>query len=89
MRKGPTESATKYAAGKVKKGNDGKMWKVALSIDGIHRWQHVTSKPKRCKCTPNTFAEDNRLGAVFVCGHKCKWKVRRGGKQSKKRWTRV
>lgn len=41
VRPGPTESATKFEVGKKKKGNDGRIWIVAETTAGIHRWQRV------------------------------------------------
>ena len=38
VRKGPSESATAFSAGTLKKGNDGNMWKIIVTQKGIHRW---------------------------------------------------
>ena len=43
IRKSPTESATMFSIGNVKKGNDGNMWKIVATSSGVHRWQKVTS----------------------------------------------
>ena len=37
-RKGPEESATKFPVGTEKKGNDGNMWVINVSKNGIQRW---------------------------------------------------
>ena len=37
-RKGPEESATKFSVGTIKKGNDGKLWQIHVSKNGIQRW---------------------------------------------------
>jgi hypothetical protein len=42
-RKGPSESATKFSVGFIKKGNDGKMWKIIATESGIHRWSKMQS----------------------------------------------
>jgi len=42
VRKGPTESATKFSIGYVKKGNDGNMWKIIATAAGVHRWGKVS-----------------------------------------------
>jgi hypothetical protein len=41
VRKGPSESATKFSVGFVKKGNDGNMWKVSATAAGVHRWTKI------------------------------------------------
>ena len=43
VRKGPSESATAFSAGTVKKGNDGNMWKIIITKTGIHRWSIIKS----------------------------------------------
>jgi hypothetical protein len=40
-RPSPSESATGFAAGTVKKGNDGNMYRVVVNKNGIQRWQKV------------------------------------------------
>jgi hypothetical protein len=42
VRKGPSESATKFSIGYVKKGNDGNMWKIVATAAGVHRWGKVS-----------------------------------------------
>jgi hypothetical protein len=37
-RKGPEESATEFSVGTIKKGNDGNMWVIQVSKNGIQRW---------------------------------------------------
>ena len=41
VRKGPSESATKFSVGFVKKGNDGNMWKIVATAAGVHRWTKI------------------------------------------------
>lgn len=38
-RKGPTESATKFAVGTRRKGNDGNQWVIMKTSKGVHRWK--------------------------------------------------
>lgn len=38
-RNSPTESATLYAVNYKKKGNDGNLWKVIETVNGVKRWQ--------------------------------------------------
>ena len=42
VRKGPSESATKFSVGFIKKGNDGNMWKIVATAAGVHRWAKVS-----------------------------------------------
>jgi len=41
IRKSPSTSATKFAVGKKKKGNDGNMWIVSETKTGVKRWKRV------------------------------------------------
>jgi hypothetical protein len=42
-RKGPSESATVFSVGTVKRGNDGNMWKIIITATGVHRWSVIKS----------------------------------------------
>ena len=44
LRKGPSESATKFKVGTIKKGNDGNMWKIVVNKRGIQRWVKLNKK---------------------------------------------
>jgi len=44
LRKGPSESATKFKIGTIKKGNDNNMWKIVVNKKGIQRWVKTKSK---------------------------------------------
>jgi len=46
-RKGPSESATKFVAGTVKRGNDGNLWEIVVTATGVHRWTKKSSATKR------------------------------------------
>ncbi len=49
-RPSPSESATLFKIGTVKKGNDGKEWIVSATSNGIKRWKRVSlSSPSRGK----------------------------------------
>ena len=37
-RKGPEESATEFSVGEERQGNDGNMWVIQVSKNGIQRW---------------------------------------------------
>jgi hypothetical protein len=60
VRKGPSESATKFSIGFVKKGNDGNMWKIVATKAGVHRWTKIskTSTPKNSNNSENVSLED-------------------------------
>ncbi len=49
VRQSPTESATLYKKGIKKKGNDGKMWKIIETSNGVKRWSRVTVKERTLK----------------------------------------
>ena len=54
VRKGPSESATKFSIGFVKKGNDGNMWKIVATAAGVHRWSKVSAAARTSGArTPN------------------------------------
>jgi len=40
-RKSPTESATLFKKGTIKKGNDGNRWTIVTNARGVQRWQKV------------------------------------------------
>jgi hypothetical protein len=46
LRPSPKESATLYPVGKTMKGNDGNLWKIAKTKDGVKRWNKVTTASK-------------------------------------------
>ena len=39
MRKGPTDSATRFGVGETKKGNDGNIWIIVKNKNGVKRWR--------------------------------------------------
>ena len=43
IRKSPTESATMFSIGYVKKGNDGNTWKIIATSSGVYRWQKIAN----------------------------------------------
>ena len=49
MRKGPSESATKFNIGVVKKGNDGNNWLIIKANNGVKRWQKIKNNIKKSK----------------------------------------
>ena len=49
LRKGPTESATKFNLGKKKLGNDGNMWIIIANASGVHRWKKISKTEKKVK----------------------------------------
>jgi len=61
VRKGPSESATKFSIGFVKKGNDGNMWKIVATAAGVHRWSKISMArtPTHNKTVKNSKNSDN------------------------------
>ena len=47
VRKGPSESATKFSVGYIKKGNDGNMWKIVQNKKGTRRWLKISNKSNK------------------------------------------
>ena len=47
IRKGPSESATKYKVGTRKIGNDGNIWIVKTASNGIQRWNKIKNNSKK------------------------------------------
>ena len=48
-RKAPTESATLFKKGTIKKGNDGNRWVIVTNTRGVQRWQKVQAATKPMK----------------------------------------
>jgi len=48
-RKGPSESATLFSLGTKKKGNDGNMWEIIKTKNGVKRWKKISGKKKTRK----------------------------------------
>jgi hypothetical protein len=40
-RPSPSESATMFSRGSVKKGGDGNLWKIIIASNGVRRWTKV------------------------------------------------
>ena len=60
VRKSPTESATMFGIGDVKKGNDGNTWKIIATSSGVHRWQKLTNaRSKTIKKSKHVRYRDN------------------------------
>lgn len=47
VRKGPSDSATKFKIGTKKKGNDGNIWKIGVNKNGVKRWIKLSKKTKK------------------------------------------
>lgn len=46
-RPSPSDSATLYAVGTEKKGNDGNIWIIAKDKNGVHRWKRLDNKKEK------------------------------------------
>ncbi len=53
-RPSPSESATKFAVGKKKKGGDGNMWEISVASNGVKRWKKCTSGKTKTSAKPKT-----------------------------------
>ena len=48
-RKAPSQSATLFKKGTIKKGNDGNRWVIVTNARGVQRWQKVQAATKLAK----------------------------------------
>ena len=53
-RKGPSQSATLFKEGTVKKGNDGNKWIIVTNKLGVRRWQKTGSNSTTMKIKPKS-----------------------------------
>ena len=60
VRKGPSESATAFSVGTVKKGNDGNMWKIITTAAGVHRWSIIKSNNGKTNTSATTTSKRNK-----------------------------
>ena len=59
-RKGPSESATLFSLGTKKKGNDGNMWEIIKTKNGVKRWKKISGKKKTRNKTRNKTRKKTR-----------------------------
>ena len=66
-RKAPTDSATLFKKGTVKKGNDGNKWIIVVDNRGVQRWQKTTQNKtaKRKKKSVRVSAMEADLETVW------------------------
>ena len=63
-RKAPTESATLFKKGTIKKGNDGNRWTIVTNARGVQRWQKVQG----AKAKTRRVGRVGRVGRVVELG---------------------
>ena len=51
-RKAPSESATLFKKGTIKKGNDGNRWVIVTNARGVQRWQKVQTQGAKTATKP-------------------------------------
>jgi hypothetical protein len=66
-RKAPTESATLFKKGVIKKGNDGNQWVIVTNARGVQRWQKVQGAKAKVKVKAKT-RRVGRVGRVVELG---------------------
>jgi hypothetical protein len=78
-RKGPKASATKFGVGTRKRGNDGSMWVIKKSSNGVNRWvkerEGVKNKKKTMKKTMKVKEMSLSLSLENLKNLKKKYKV--------------
>jgi hypothetical protein len=69
-RKAPTESATLFKKGVIKKGNDGNQWVIVADARGVQRWQKVQGAKAKAKVKAKTrrVGRVGRVGRVVELG---------------------
>jgi hypothetical protein len=65
-RKAPSESATLFRKGTIKKGNDGNKWTIVTNARGVQRWQKVQGVKAKAKA--KTRRVGRRVGRVVELG---------------------
>jgi hypothetical protein len=63
-RKAPSESATLFKKGVIKKGNDGNKWVIVTNARGVQRWQKVQGAKAKTK----TRRIGRRVGRIVELG---------------------
>ena len=63
-RKAPSQSATLFKKGTIKKGNDGNRWTIVTNARGVQRWQKVQAQGQGAKAKAKT----RRVGRVVELG---------------------
>jgi len=66
LRKGPSDSATKFSIGTKKKGNDGHLWIIIATLSGTHRWKKFGETTKKHKITVKTAITNKNSTDVSV-----------------------
>ena len=69
-RKAPSESATLFKKGTIKKGNDGNRWTIVTNARGVQRWQKVQAQAQgaKAKAKAKTRRIGRRVGRVVELG---------------------
>ena len=65
-RKAPSQSATLFKKGTIKKGNDGNRWVIVTNARGVQRWQKVQTQGM--KANAKAKAKTRRVGLVVELG---------------------
>jgi hypothetical protein len=67
-RKAPSESATLFKKGTIKKGNDGNRWVIVTNARGVQRWQKVQTQGVKAMANTKAKAKTRRVGRVVELG---------------------
>jgi hypothetical protein len=67
-RKAPTESATLFKKGVIKKGNDGNQWVIVTNARGVQRWQKVQGAKAKVKVKAKTRRVGRHVGRIVELG---------------------
>ena len=67
-RKAPSESATLFKKGTIKKGNDGNRWVIVTNARGVQRWQKAPVQGAKAMANTKAKAKTRRVGRVVELG---------------------
>ena len=80
MRKGPEASATKFSVGTKKKGNDGNIWMIVKTKNGMKRWQKTQKRRSNKRKTRKVFkSKNNKITVKILKSLKKKYRVTTAG----------
>lgn len=80
MRKGPEASATKFSVGTKKKGNDGDIWMIVKTKNGMKRWQKTQKRRSNKRKTRKVFKrKKDKITVKILKSLKKKYRVTTAG----------
>ena len=81
LRPSPTESATRFAAGTEKRGNDGRAYAVSITKNGVHRWVLRAEKAASRKSVSTPISAEGAAERQELARWRDRWQVVTGRSQ--------